>query len=40
MHAKVQVDSSKAARELGITSRPLEKTLQDKVSWYRAYGHI
>jgi dihydroflavonol-4-reductase len=40
MHAKVQVDSSKAARELGITGRPLEKTLQDKVSWYQTHGHI
>ena len=38
MHAKVRVDSSKAVRELGITFRPLENTLQDKVSWYRTHS--
>ncbi|MFP2961167.1 NAD-dependent epimerase/dehydratase family protein [Myxococcus sp. 1LA] len=35
MQAKLRVDSSKAARELGATFRPLEDTLRDTVAWYR-----
>jgi dihydroflavonol-4-reductase len=40
MHAKVRVDSSKAVRELGVIFRPLENTLQDKVSWFQTHGYI
>jgi dihydroflavonol-4-reductase len=35
MNARLQVDSSKAKRELGATFRPLEETLRDEVAWYR-----
>jgi dihydroflavonol-4-reductase len=39
MHAKSRVDSSKAVRELGVTFRPLENTLQDEVSWFQTHGY-
>jgi len=35
MHAKHQVRSDKAIRELGTTFRPLTETLRDEVEWYR-----
>jgi dihydroflavonol-4-reductase len=35
MHAKHRVKSSKAARDLGVTFRPLAETLRDEVEWFR-----
>ena len=35
MRMKVEVSSEKAARELGVSFRPLEETLRDVVAWYR-----
>ncbi len=36
----VTVDSSKAARELGYSSRPLEVTLSDTLDWFRERGML
>jgi len=33
-------DCTKAARELGLTFRPLEETIQDSVAWFREIGQI
>lgn len=33
-------DLSKARRELGLTTRPLEDTLRDSVSWFREHGYL
>jgi dihydroflavonol-4-reductase len=33
-------DLSKARRELGLTTRPLEDTLRDTVAWFREYGYL
>ncbi len=38
MRAGLAVDSSKAARELGATFRPLEETLRDEVAWFEQRG--
>lgn len=38
MHAKLQVDSRKARRELDASFRPLEETLRDSVAWVREHG--
>jgi dihydroflavonol-4-reductase len=35
IHAKHNVTSAKAERELGANFRPLEDTLRDTVEWYR-----
>ncbi|MEW6733958.1 MAG: SDR family oxidoreductase [Acidobacteriota bacterium] len=35
MHAKLQVTSEKAKRELGTQFRPLPETLKDVVAWYK-----
>ncbi|WP_017315557.1 SDR family oxidoreductase [Mastigocladopsis repens] len=37
MHLKRQVSSAKAIKELGASFRPLEKTLDDVVEWYRKH---
>jgi dihydroflavonol-4-reductase len=34
------LNTEKARRELGLTPRPLEETLQDSLSWFRAHGYI
>ena len=36
----VQVDSSRAATELGYTTRPLEETLEDTVKWFARNGYL
>ncbi len=36
LHARIRLDSSKAARELGARFRPIDETLRDVVAWYRA----
>jgi dihydroflavonol-4-reductase len=36
LHAKIAIDSTKAARELGVRFRPIDETLRDVVEWYRA----
>jgi dihydroflavonol-4-reductase len=36
MQAKEGADSSKAVREFGLNFRPIEETLRDTVSWFRA----
>jgi dihydroflavonol-4-reductase len=38
MQAKLQVDSSKAKRELGTAFRPISETLANEVKWYRENG--
>jgi dihydroflavonol-4-reductase len=35
-----RLDSGKAARELGVTFRPLAETLRDEVAWFRAHGYV
>ncbi len=35
MHEKIQLDSAKATKELGVSFRPLEATLGDVVAWYQ-----
>ncbi len=38
MHARLEVSSEKAERELGWRHRPLVETLRDEVAWYRSRG--
>jgi dihydroflavonol-4-reductase len=38
MHAKLQVTSARAERELGWRARVLGETLRDEVEWFRAQG--
>jgi dihydroflavonol-4-reductase len=39
LHAKPDLDSGKAERELGATFRPLEQTLRDEVEWYKQHSY-
>jgi dihydroflavonol-4-reductase len=39
IRAKVNLDSGKARRELGVSFRSLEETLTDTVAWYRQNGY-
>jgi dihydroflavonol-4-reductase len=34
------LDTSKAQRELGLSPRPLEETLKDSLTWFRANGYL
>lgn len=34
------LDSSKARRELGLASRPLDETLHDTLAWFRDHGYL
>jgi dihydroflavonol-4-reductase len=34
------LDTSKAQRELGLSPRPLEETLRDSLTWFRANGYL
>lgn len=40
MRKRVQVASDKAIRELGVTFRPLERTLRDEVNWYCQHNYL
>lgn len=37
---KAFFDPSKARRELGLPSRPLEETIRRAIDWYRTHGHL
>ena len=39
IHGKNQVDSAKAARELGASFRPFDETVRDEVEWFRTHGY-
>jgi dihydroflavonol-4-reductase len=39
MRARLNHDSSKAVRELGVTFRPFTDTLRAEVQWYRENGY-
>jgi dihydroflavonol-4-reductase len=39
IHAKNEVDSTKAIRELSATFRPFEETVRDEVRWFRSHGY-
>ncbi len=34
------LNNAKAVNELGLTSRPLEETLQDALAWFKAQGYL
>ena len=38
--AKTEVDSTKAAKELGARFRPLKDTLRDEVAWYKEHAFV
>ena len=40
IHAKGEVTSAKAIRELGANFRPFEETVRDEVQWFRAHGYV
>lgn len=40
LNAKIELSSAKAERELGISFRNLEESLQDSVNWYSQNGYI
>jgi len=40
IHAKGEVNSEKAVRELGATFRPFDETVRDAVAWFRGNGYV
>jgi dihydroflavonol-4-reductase len=36
----VRVDASRAGKDLGYTTRPLEETIADLAAWYRSNGYV
>jgi dihydroflavonol-4-reductase len=40
IHTWQAYDCSKAARELGLSPRPLRQTLEEALSWYRLHGYL
>ncbi|HXC52543.1 MAG TPA: NAD-dependent epimerase/dehydratase family protein [Candidatus Limnocylindrales bacterium] len=40
MHARISLDSSKAARELGVTFRDVAETFRDSADWQRKHREI
>lgn len=39
IHAKGEVNSAKAIRELGASFRPFDETVRDEVAWFRSHGY-
>jgi nucleoside-diphosphate-sugar epimerase len=40
MHQWQPLNTEKAQRELGLSPRPLEETIEDSLTWFRVHGYI